>query len=59
MQIYIDRSTGTWGIAHDLVVMDVPEEEANKLEEMSDSEIIERAYAWEEHGVAAKRVTGS
>ena len=46
-EIYIDRQTGTWGMAHDLVIATVPEQTVNDLETMSDSSIIEVAYALE------------
>jgi hypothetical protein len=47
-EIYIDRQTGTWGSASDLVIATLPEDQVDNLETMSDSEIIEVAYKLEE-----------
>jgi hypothetical protein len=47
-RIYIDRQTGTWGSAQDLVIKEIPEEEVNALEELGDSSIREIAYKWEQ-----------
>jgi hypothetical protein len=46
--VYIDRQTGTWGIATDLVMTTVAEHVVNSMEEMSDSELIQFAYVLEE-----------
>jgi hypothetical protein len=46
-RIFIDRQTGTWGMASDLVIATVPESQVNDMETMSDSEIIEVAYQLE------------
>lgn len=45
--IYIDRQTGTWGIATDLVITTVSEDVVNSMEEMSDSDLIQFAYKLE------------
>jgi hypothetical protein len=47
-EIYIDRQTGTWGDANDIVIREIPMEEVNAMEEMSDSQLIQLAYQWEE-----------
>jgi hypothetical protein len=46
--VYIDRQTGTWGIEGDLVTAEIPEELVNQMEEMSDSQLIQLAYKWED-----------
>jgi hypothetical protein len=50
LTIFIDRETGTWGIAGDLVIAEVPESQVNAMETMSDSELIELAYSIEHTG---------
>ena len=46
--IYIDRTTGTWGFAHDIVEKEIPESEVDAMEALSDNQIREKAYAWED-----------
>lgn len=40
LKIYIDRTTGTWGLASDLEILDATSIDLDALENMSDSEII-------------------
>lgn len=41
MKIYVDLESGTWGVASNLVVVEVPDTDI--FDSMSDSEIIEYA----------------
>lgn len=41
MQVFIDTSTGTWGLAEDIVFVDLPEHLENVLNDMSDSQIMQ------------------
>jgi len=47
-KIFIDRTTGTWGMANDLVIATLPENRVDDMETMSDSQLIEMAYRLEE-----------
>jgi hypothetical protein len=46
--VYIDRQTGTWGMERDLVTAEIPESQVDDMETMSDTQLIQLAYQWED-----------
>jgi hypothetical protein len=46
--IYIDRTTGTWGLERDLVIAEVKESTIDNMETMSNSQLIKLASELEE-----------
>ena len=45
MEIFIDRSSGTWGAGEDIVFLNVTHDECDAIDNMSDEEVIAFANA--------------
>jgi hypothetical protein len=52
VRVFIDLDTASWGMAHNVVVANLDDEDINELEDCSDSEIRELAQCYLSEGKA-------